>query len=346
MTQRPRRTPTQRGNTRDSRQGAPRRPAQRRPGAQGPRPAQNRRPGQTRRPNPNAQRRRPPQGQRRRPARRRRNFKWLLALPVVAVILWFVLTHYVFLIRNVDVVGAGDMPVAEVVRLSGIPLGGRLNAVDVQAVQNSVESTGRLAFVSVAKKLPNTLVLTVRQRSRDAITTMAGKLLVLDADGYVVSTGDAAPTDNLPYVLGLKASTYRIGRQLDAPDSRLNAMKSVLEALHAQSAVGYVSEVNLTHLSDIELITRKGMVVTLGSADNMNNKIIWMVGALTDLESRGENLGRLDVSSGSKADFLSGATPTLQPVATPDPMLQMPDAGNSVDGPTHEPGVIYDEDVI
>ena len=60
---------------------------------------------------------------------------------------------------------AGDMPVADVVRLSGIPLGGRLNAVDVQAVQNSVESTGRLAFVSVDKKLPNTLVLTVRQRS-------------------------------------------------------------------------------------------------------------------------------------------------------------------------------------
>ena len=102
MTQRPRRTPTQRGNTRDSRQSAPRRPAQRRPGAQGLRPAQNRRPGQTRRPNPNARRRRPPQGQRRRPTRRRRNFKWLLALPVVAVILWFVLTHYVFLIRNVD----------------------------------------------------------------------------------------------------------------------------------------------------------------------------------------------------------------------------------------------------
>ena len=317
---------------RDSRQGSPRRPAQRRQTAptRAPERPQPRRSAQGRRP----------------PVRRRRNLKGLLILPVIALVLWFVLTHYVFLIRNVEVVGAGDVSTSDVVRLSGIPLGGRLDAVDSHAVQSSVESTGRLAFVSVEKKLPNTIVLTVRQRSRDAITTMAGKLLVLDSDGYVVSAGDAAPTDSLPYVLGLKASTYRIGRQVDAPDSRLSAMKAVLDALNAQNAAGYVSEINLTHLSDIELISRRGMVISLGSADNMNNKIIWMVGALTDLESRGENLGRLDVSSGSKADFLSGATPTPQPTATPDPVLTMPDAGNSVDGPTHEPGVIYDEDVI
>ena len=250
MTQRPRRTLPERRAARDSRQGSSRRPAQGRGNAQTRRPGQVGRTAQGRRPNPNAQRRRPAQG-RRRPVRRRRDLKWLLAIPVAALVVWFVLTHYVFLIRNVEVVGAGDMPIQDVVRLSGIPLGGRLDDVSGQALRANVESNGRLAFVSVEKKLPNTLVLTVRQRSRDAITTLAGKLLVLDSDGYVVSAGDAAPTDSLPYVLGLKASTYRVGRQVDAPDSRLNAMKAVLEALKAQNAAGYVSEINLTHLSEI-----------------------------------------------------------------------------------------------
>lgn len=245
----------------------------------------------------------------------------LLAVPIIALVIWFALTHYVFLIRNVEVVGADDMAASDVVRLSGIPLGGRLNAVDADNLRNKVESTGQLAFVSVEKKYPTTVVLTVRRRSRDAITLQAGKLLVLDSDGYVVSVGDAAPEDGMPYVMGLKASSYRLGRQLDAPESRLNAMKSVLEALKAHSATGYVSEVNLEVLSDIELISRKGIVVSLGDSDNMNNKVIWMVGALQDLESRGETLGRLDVSSGSKADFLSGASPTPAPTATPVPEI-------------------------
>ena len=94
MTQRPRRTPPERRAARDSRQGSSRRPAQGRGNAQ------PRRPGQVgRRPNPNAQRRRPAQG-RRKPVRRRRDLKWLLAIPVAALVVWFVLTHYVFLDRK------------------------------------------------------------------------------------------------------------------------------------------------------------------------------------------------------------------------------------------------------
>ena len=36
------------------------------------------------------------------------------------------------------------------------------------------------------------------------------------------------------------------------------------------------------------------------------DKVIWMTGALRDLESRGETGGRLDVSSGDKADYSAG----------------------------------------
>ena len=252
---------------------------------------------------------------------RKRSRLWLIAIPIAALTLWLVLTHYVFLVRNVEVVGVSEVPAADVVRLSGIPLGGRLNAVDEATLRTRLESTGRLAFVSLEKRYPNTVVLNVRERSRDALILQAGKLVVLDSDGYVVSAGDTAPEDGMPYVLGLKASTYRLGWRLDAPETRLAAMKAVLEALKAHGATAYISEINLEHLNDIELIARKGTVISLGDAENMNNKVIWMVGALQDLESRGETLGVLDVSSGSKADFLSGATPTPAPTPTPVPEL-------------------------
>ena len=201
MTQRQRRRPPERGYAR-------RRPPQRRLPAQDARRRSNAR--------------------RSAPKRRRRVGRWLLAVPVVALLIWFLLTHYVFLIRNVQVVGAGDMSEADVVRLSGIPLGGRLNAVDQAALRAKLESTGRLAFVSAERKYPDTIVLTVRQRSRDAITLQAGKLLVLDSDGYVVSVGDVAPEDGVPYVMGLKSSTYRLGKQIDdADDGWLQRLREV-----------------------------------------------------------------------------------------------------------------------
>ena len=188
------------------------------------------------------------------------------------------------------------------------------------------------------------MVLTVRQRSRDAITLQAGNLLVLDSDGYVVSVGDTAPEDGMPYVMGLKA--VHLSHLGGSWTRRTPAERHEGGAggLKAQGATGYVSELNVEDLKYIRILTRKGTTVLLGDADNMNNKIVWMVGTLRDLESRGENLGRLDVSSGSKADFLLRGTPRPRPPHH-DRCLTMPDAGNAPT-PDSRAGGSYHEDVI
>lgn len=239
--------------------------------------------------------------------------------PVALLIIWLTLVNYVFVIRNVEVVGAGSVPATDVVRLSNIGLGGRMNAIDEQALQAAVESDGRLAYEGIEKRYPTTIRLKVRERSRDALVLQAGKVLILDSDGYVVAVVDQLPAESMPYVTGLKPAAYHLGHQLDVADGRLGAMKAVLEALKAHDAMPYVSEINVESLRELHIITRTGMRVTLGDAENMNDKIVWMVGALRDLEARGETIGVLDVSSATKADFLSYATPTPAPTAEPTP---------------------------
>lgn len=251
--------------------------------------------------------------------RRRGGRLWMALVPVIAAAVALFLVNRVFVVRGVEVSGAGSVPAQDVVRLSGIRLGGRLNALDRETIALNVESTGALAFVDLEKRYPNTVLLTVRERTQDAMILQAGKVLVLDSDGYVISVGDRLPEAAMPYVTGLRPSSYQLGRQLDAADGRLNAMRAVLEALRAQNAAGYVSELSVENTSDLRILTRTGMTVLLGDAGNMSDKIVWMAGTLRDLESRGETVGRLDVSSGTKADFLPAVTATPAPTPSPTP---------------------------
>ena len=265
---------------------------------------------------------------RKRPPQRRKVKKkppklspWLLATPILLLIIWVVLSNHVFVVRNVEVVGAESMETDAVIRASGIRLGAKLKSLDDVAIKSSVESTGLLAFVEAQRRYPFTVRLILRERSHDAVTLQAGKLLVLDSDGFVVSAGESMPEQSLPLVTGLRATTYRLGKQLDASPSRLDAMKAVLEALHEKNATGYVSELDLDYPSDIRIVTRTGMTVLLGDQKDMEKKIIWMTGTLQDLERRGETLGRLDVSSGTKADYLPMVIATPVPAATQDTYL-------------------------
>lgn len=227
----------------------------------------------------------------------------LAAIAAFALAMWLLLANVVFVVRDVQVVGAGEVPEADVRRLSGISLGTRLGAIDADEVHKDVESDGRVAFVSLEKRYPSRVVLTVRPRSMDALILQGGKILVLDSDAYVIQVAEQLPAGNIPYVSGIKAMYYALGRQLDTSDGRCFAMKAVLEALKTHSATAYVAELDVSNTGDLRIITRTGMTVLLGNMENMENKIAWMVGALSDLESRGETTGTLDVSSGTKADY-------------------------------------------
>ena len=98
----------------------------------------------------------------------------------------------------------------------------------------------------------------------------------------------------------------RLGQVVSAPEAQLRAMTETLAALYDNAATQYVSELNVSDPNAIYLYTRTGMRVDLGNSEGMGDKVIWMTGALRDLESRGETGGRLDVSSGDKADYSAG----------------------------------------
>ena len=269
---------------------------------------------------------------------RSRALPWIAAAAVVLVALWLLLTNAVFVVRDVQVVGAGEIPESDVRHLSGIRLGSRIFSVDENRVRLNVESDGRVAFVGLSRRLPNRVVLTVRPRTKDAVILQGGKILVLDSDAYVVSVTDRVPDANAVYVTGLRASTYMLGRQLDTADGRCGCMKVVLEALKAKGATVYAAELNVADTANLKLITRTGMTVLLGNSENMENKVAWMAGALADLEARGETDGQLDVSSATKADYAPAPieeTPEPEPTATPTPTGEV----YSIDGVVYVNGV-------
>ena len=259
----------------------------------------------------------------RRRSKKRSVIPWLAAIAALALGIWLLLANVVFVVRDVQVVGAGEVPEADVRHLSKIRLGARMSGLNEARIHLDVESDGRVAFVSLEKRLPSRVILNVRPRTKDALIIQGGHILVLDSDAYVVDIAESLPAGQVVYVTGIRSTSYALGRQLDLADGRCLAMKAVVEALKAQGATGYVSELNVENTADIRAITRAGTTVLLGDASNMDNKVIWMAGALSDLEYRGENGGQLDVSSGTKADYRPAEkkaeeAQTVEATATPE----------------------------
>ena len=237
-------------------------------------------------------------------ARKKRKILVLTALiAALALGVYLLLANAVFIVRDVHVEGNANIDSDSIIRAAQLPLGKPMREVSEEKARAALESGGLVELVGLEKRYPDQVVLNVRERECEAVVSYAGVILTMERDGTVIEQLDALPETDAVYVTGLTITAFRPGEVISAPASQLEAMVTTLEALYENGATGYVSELNVSVPNDIYLYSRTGMRVDLGNRENMGNKVVWMVGALRDLESRGETTGRLDVSSGDKADY-------------------------------------------
>lgn len=237
-------------------------------------------------------------------AKRRHKGLGMALIVLVAVILLAVaLLRYVFVVRSVQVTSGSGVNDEEVVRTARIGFGTSIFAVDAAEIAARINATGTLAVDGVRVRYPDTVVISVRERGREAMLLHMGKIRILDEEGCVVESREEVPDMDLVYVSGMRVMDFVQGSPVRAADGQMEAYRAVMGQLKAQLAKVYVSELDVSEPEKIYLITRTGIRVELGGAADMENKIAWMKSAVADLEQRGEAGGTLDVRSGNKADY-------------------------------------------
>lgn len=235
--------------------------------------------------------------------RRGLRFRTMMAL-ILPVLICVLLLRFIFVVRDVQVEGnPGEYAWESVVRTASVGFGESIFRVDKDQIEENINATGKLCLKDVQLRYPDTVLLTVDMRSRDAMLLYMGKIRVLDADGYLVESLAQAPDEDLVYVSGMQVQGVEIGKQIRCNESRLQAYGAIMNALCDQNAQMYVSELKLDDAQNARIISRSGITVQLGNWENMDQKIAWMKSAVADLERRGESGGTLDVSSGTKADY-------------------------------------------
>lgn len=229
---------------------------------------------------------------------------WVLI--VLLLLILFVLYRFVFVIRNVEVVGTTHLSVTDIVRAAELDYGNSIFLCNENNVRKGIDSLGEVSLVSLTRRYPSTIVIEVRDRTPVVVAVFQNKVVILDESAYVIGVGNDIPVGCF-YVDGLHITSVRPGTRLSADAAQLDAMKTVVSAIRSANASAYVTEVKLDDLQNIEIKTGNNITVQFGSSEEADRKAAWMRAAIADLVQRGQRGGTLDVSSGTKADFIAPA---------------------------------------
>lgn len=191
-----------------------------------------------------------------------------------------------FTIRQIELTSTGALTPSHLREYAQVAEGQNLFAVDIAQVARNLERTPRVRSVSVHRRLPDTLVIRVEERT--ALARIAegavGIPMAVDADGFVLGPGGIR---GLPQITGTAESGLAPGSVI-RDEKTLHALQ-VLD-LCEQSRLGEllrIQAINVRPADYLELTLASGAKVELA-----RNQFKWRLEKLADLVATQRELGQ------------------------------------------------------
>jgi hypothetical protein len=178
-------------------------------------------------------------------------------------------------LSRVAVEGNLAVPAAEIERLAGVSPGEALLSLDLARVRQGVLRHPWVSEAAVARLLPGTLRVRVRERAPLALLSQGGRFALVAEDGVVLVESVAAG-DRYPIVSGI-VSTCRAGERAE----------EALPALAALKALAGAGGVSYDRISEVAAAADGRILVSLTGSGTM------LVMAAQDPEGQARRLARL-----------------------------------------------------
>ena len=229
---------------------------------------------------------------------------WALAALILLSGLIFWLWSCAFVLRSVAVQG-GSLDAETVIAAAGVIQGQSVFALDESEIRGNIDALGTVYLEEYELRLPDKLVLRVRDREPAAMLPFDGELMLIDGGGHAISMAEDAPDTDLLYLSGVELADFYAGHAVDDGEGRMALYRRIFAVLNEMHAAMYISEIDLRDPSAPRIITRSGILAEL-DADALEAELHLMKAAVADLEAQGARGGRLHVESGSRADYSPG----------------------------------------
>ena len=224
----------------------------------------------------------------------------LLVFVVVAVVTFA--SSQVFDVTNIEVSGNRYLSDKEIRLLVDISPGQNIFLAPISMISKSMQKVPRIADVSITRRLPNTLEVTVIEKKAVAYIAYAGYFIEVDGFGEAISVAELIQDYDIPIISGIDVTYVSIGDAIEPSEGVKNA--AYISELLSSSGVSNLSEIVFKDVRDISLMTSDGIKILLGSLKGIESRVSLISPLLASTRERSQKPKRIDVRVESKPVFI------------------------------------------
>lgn len=208
--------------------------------------------------------------EKKRPKKRSLKRKIVFLLVLASTFIFPLFSSTYFALGRVEVKGGRQLSHLELLSLSKIRPRRNLFCLNLRKIRANLKKHPKIKEVDLSRRLPDTVLLEVRERKPEALVFAHNLFWIVDKEGFVLDKKDSKGRLHLPLLTGVGKLKIRIGERL-----RKEKISQALDCLKFSSCLQpeKLAKVGFDSLGKVYLYTKSGLEIRLGEAEDLKEKI-------------------------------------------------------------------------
>lgn len=233
--------------------------------------------------------------------RKTRKFKIIFLILILIVGIIFLMSSPTFNIKNINVKNNSIISTEEIIKLSEINLDENIFKIRKGNITENLKENAYIESVKVSRKLPNTIEIDIKERTRKYMLQFADSYVYINNQGYMLEI--STEKLELPIITGFKTdlSNIKAGDRLEVDDlKKLDTVIKIVETANANGIGNLITKIDISSSRNyiIEL-AGENKTAHLGDCSNLNTRMLLLK---TIIEQEKGNAGTayidMDVNTG------------------------------------------------
>lgn len=231
--------------------------------------------------------------------RRRKKFMKKLVLSLlflIGVLMTLLLKHPYFNIKDINVKNNKNISISNVIETSKISKGNNIFYIDLDSAKKNLLKNPYILEAQIKRKLPSTLVVTIKEREAVFYGNKGNKYFVLDRNGAVLEERQDINNMKLVKLQGFDESKSKLGQPIVVDDERKIETARELSALLGSKKDNYgISIVDIGDITNIK-VYYNNICIKLGNNQSLDVKLNKAFNIVFQKEELKGKKGYIDVS--------------------------------------------------
>ncbi|SDK40669.1 cell division protein FtsQ/DivIB [Natronincola ferrireducens] len=206
---------------------------------------------------------------------------------VIIFLLWgiyYLLQSDLLNLKELEVYGNHMITKEEILRTPELSIERNIFQYKPSHIKHQIELHPYVEEAHIKRKLPATIIITVKEREKYAIIPYMGSFIYIDHNKVVLEVSDDYLAEDLVLITGVAFNSFKIGDKLDISNEELlDRAMEYIEASKIVSIADIISEINIDQEGYIKLITFDGIEFLLSNREDPAYTILALKEVLTNL---------------------------------------------------------------